>query len=181
LTQQRALYVLVFLAGVGTLATEICASRLLAPYFGSSTIVWANLIGLVLASLSLGYWLGGKLADRRPEARLLGMIVLAAALLMPSEPGVRPSGRRLPVGLALLVLAAVVALNGLGLPWFVQAAAVAAAVGAFFLVRRQKRLVGWGLVAGAVAILLTRGGDVRQRWRAARVPRPARRRGGHLG
>jgi signal transduction histidine kinase len=87
-------------------------------------------------------------------------LYLAAALLMPSEPGVRPSGWRLPVGLALLVLAAVVALNGLGLPWFVQAAAVAAAVGAFFLVRRQKRLVGWGLVAGAVAILLTRGGDV---------------------
>jgi spermidine synthase len=86
LTQQRALYLLVFLAGVGTLATEICASRLLAPYFGSSTIVWANLIGLVLASLSLGYWLGGKLADRRPEPRLLGTIVLAAALLVALTP-----------------------------------------------------------------------------------------------
>jgi spermidine synthase len=86
LTQQRALYLLVFLAGVATLATEICASRLLAPYFGSSTIVWANLIGLVLASLSLGYWLGGKLADRRPEPRLLGMIVLGAALLVAVTP-----------------------------------------------------------------------------------------------
>jgi spermidine synthase len=86
LTRQRALYVLVFLAGVGTLATEICASRLLAPYFGSSTIVWANLIGLVLASLSLGYWLGGKVADRRPEPRLLGTIVVAAALLVAVTP-----------------------------------------------------------------------------------------------
>jgi spermidine synthase len=86
LSRQRALYALVFLAGVGTLATEICASRLLAPYFGSSTIVWANLIGLVLASLSLGYWLGGRLADRRPDPRLLGAIVLAAALLVAVTP-----------------------------------------------------------------------------------------------
>lgn len=78
-TSPRALAALVFGAGTGSLATEIAASRLLAPYFGSSTIVWANLIGIVLGALALGYWLGGKLADRRPETRLLGLIVLAAA------------------------------------------------------------------------------------------------------
>ena len=81
-----ALSALVFGAGIGTLATEICASRLLAPYYGSSTIVWANLIGLVLASLAVGYWLGGRLADRRPSPRLLGAIVLAAALLVATIP-----------------------------------------------------------------------------------------------
>ena len=78
----RALSLLVFGAGTGSLAVEICASRLLAPYYGSSTIVWANLIGLVLLALSLGYWLGGKLADRHPEPRLLGGIVVAAAVLV---------------------------------------------------------------------------------------------------
>ena len=62
-----ALNALVFCAGAGALATEIGAARLLAPYYGSSTIVWANVIGLVLASLSVGYWIGGKLADRNPE------------------------------------------------------------------------------------------------------------------
>src|SRR6188472_630770 len=75
-----ALGALVFGAGIGALATEITASRLLAPYFGSSTIVWANLIGIVLAALALGYWLGGRLADRRPEPRLLGSLVLGAAV-----------------------------------------------------------------------------------------------------
>jgi spermidine synthase len=74
-----ALYGLVFAAGTGAMATEISAARLLAPYYGSSTAVWANIIGLVLASLSLGYWLGGRLADRRPSRRLLGLLVLTAA------------------------------------------------------------------------------------------------------
>ena len=83
---QLALSALVFGAGTGSLATEIAASRLLAPYFGSSTIVWANLIGIVLAALSLGYVLGGRVADRRPEPRLLGLIVLAAALWVAMTP-----------------------------------------------------------------------------------------------
>jgi spermidine synthase len=72
--------VVVLVAGGATLATEISASRLLAPYFGSSTIVWANVIGLTLVYLSLGYWLGGRLVDRRPEPRLLGVILVVAAI-----------------------------------------------------------------------------------------------------
>ncbi len=75
-----------FGAGIGALATEITASRLLAPYFGSSTIVWANLIGIVLAALALGYWLGGRIADRRPWPPLLGFIVLAAAVCVAAIP-----------------------------------------------------------------------------------------------
>jgi len=81
-----ALGALVFGAGIGALATEITASRLLAPYFGSSTIVWANLIGIVLAALALGYWLGGRIADRRPQPALLGFIVLGAAVFVAAIP-----------------------------------------------------------------------------------------------
>lgn len=83
---QATLTGVVFAAGAGSLATEIAASRLLAPYFGNSTIVWANVIGLILASLSLGYWLGGRLADRRPTARTLGAVVVGAACLVAVVP-----------------------------------------------------------------------------------------------
>jgi len=76
-----ALYGLVFFAGTGSMATEMCASRLLAPYYGSSTMIWANIIGLILVALSIGYWLGGRLSDRWPSKRLLGSLVLAGAII----------------------------------------------------------------------------------------------------
>ncbi|MEO8897727.1 MAG: fused MFS/spermidine synthase [Candidatus Dormibacter sp.] len=75
----RALPAVVFAAGAGSLATEICASRLLAPFFGNTTVVWANVIGLILVYLSVGYWLGGRVADRHPSPRVLGGILLVAA------------------------------------------------------------------------------------------------------
>jgi len=78
--------VVAFLVGAATLSTEICASRLLAPYFGASTVVWANIIGLTLAYLALGYWLGGRLADRRPEPRVLAAILLVAAAALAVTP-----------------------------------------------------------------------------------------------
>lgn len=59
---------------------ELTGSRVLAPYLGTSIVVWTSLIGVVLGSLSIGYWWGGKLADRRPEPRLLARLILLAAV-----------------------------------------------------------------------------------------------------
>jgi spermidine synthase len=54
----------------------------MAPFFGASTIVWANTIGVVLVALSVGYWLGGRLGDRHPEVRPLCLTVLVGAALL---------------------------------------------------------------------------------------------------
>src|SRR5215210_3022 len=77
---------LVFVVGAGSLGAEIAAVRLLAPYFGASTIVWANTIGIVLVALSVGYWLGGRLADRHPDMRSLCFTALVAAVLLAAVP-----------------------------------------------------------------------------------------------
>ena len=89
---------LVFLAGIGSMTTEICASRLLAPFYGSSTVVWANIIGLILAALAVGYWLGGHLADAHPSAHLLGLIVLVAAVAIAALPFVARPFLELSIG-----------------------------------------------------------------------------------
>ena len=77
-----------FVGGFSSIGLELTGSRLIAPYFGSSTFVWANLIGVTLAFLSLGYWLGGKLADRRPDASVLFGLIGAAAVATALIPAV---------------------------------------------------------------------------------------------
>ena len=58
----------------------------MAPFFGASTIVWANTIAVVLVALSIGYWFGGRMADRRPEIGALCLLVLVASVLLALVP-----------------------------------------------------------------------------------------------
>ena len=82
-TSTLAVGIAVFIAGGVLLGVEIAASRVLAPYFGNSLFVWGALIGVVLAGLAAGYYIGGSIADRFPTPRLLlGAIMLSAVLVL---------------------------------------------------------------------------------------------------
>ncbi len=72
------LFLTVFIAGMSTLAIEFTTSRMMQTVYGTSNIVWANVIGLVLFFLTLGYFLGGWLADRRPEPTFFYALVTLA-------------------------------------------------------------------------------------------------------
>lgn len=80
------LRLIVFVVGAASLGAEISAARLLAPYFGASTIIWANTIATVLVALSIGYAVGGNLADRRRDLTGLCAVVLMAGVLLALVP-----------------------------------------------------------------------------------------------
>jgi spermidine synthase len=88
--RQVRLLISVFVSGAVVMALELLGSRILAPVFGNSIFVWGSLIGVVLASLSAGYYLGGKLADRRPDLQTLSLVVLGAGVLVLALPTLAP-------------------------------------------------------------------------------------------
>jgi spermidine synthase len=97
LVRARRIEVLAAVVGAASLGAEIAAARLLAPWFGASTVVWANTIATVLVALSAGYFLGGRLADRDPTIRGLSRVVLGAAGLLALVPFVAAPFLRISV------------------------------------------------------------------------------------
>lgn len=75
LISQYSLEIAVFICGAVVMIYEIVGSRVLGPYIGTSMFVWSSLIGIILTSLSIGYYLGGKKADKNPNLDYLAKII----------------------------------------------------------------------------------------------------------
>ncbi len=76
------LELVVFSCGAIVMIFELVGARVLGPYFGTSFFVWTAIIGVILGSLSLGYYLGGKIADKRPSVQMLSSVIFVSALLI---------------------------------------------------------------------------------------------------
>ena len=106
----------VFLCGAVVMILELTGARIMAPYLGTSLVVWTGLIGVVLAALSIGCWWGGRLADRGPSRSGLAWIVFGSGVLIAltaviQAPLLRMIQAHVP-GLHLGVLLATVSLFG---------------------------------------------------------------------
>jgi MFS family permease len=104
-----ASYLIVFVASGCTLVLELVAGRVLAPFVGVSIQTWTGAIGVVLAGISLGNYLGGVLADRRGSGRMLGLLLAAGGLaslaVLPLASGLGPvTPRSFPLVLRIVLL-----------------------------------------------------------------------------
>ena len=85
-TAAFAIYFVAFVTGAIVMSFEMLGSRYLNPYFGSGIYTWASLISTVLCALTVGYFIGGWLADRMPSVRTLGVTVLVGSIYVIALP-----------------------------------------------------------------------------------------------
>jgi spermidine synthase len=76
------LELIVFITGATIMILELIGSRLMAPFVGNSLFTWTSLISVVLASLSIGYYLGGKFADKKPNMMILSLLLLLTSFFI---------------------------------------------------------------------------------------------------
>ncbi len=149
-----------FATGAAGLGLEISASRLLAPHFGSSTIVWSSIIGVVLLALSAGYFIGGKLAERNLSEVLLLRIILASGILTLCIPLFAPSFLNIlsqelttrHIGFFLIVGSILASLFLFGLPVFLLGC-----VSPYLLALLTKKLGHVGSTSGQLLAISTLG------------------------
>lgn len=131
------LYLTEFFAGMSVMAVELGASRLMAPYFSSSQIVWTVIIGVIMIAMAVGNIWGGRMADKsKSPDRLYGRVIIAAIwiALIPF------AGRWMIAGISFL------------LATFLIFAGVLAAIGIVYFIFERKRTV-----TGIIAVVLVAG------------------------
>lgn len=141
---------LVFFTSASVLVIEILAARLLAPYLGVSLEVFTGIIGVILAGISVGAWLGGRAADRGDPHRLLGPLLVAGGLTAVAAPLIVDAiGPGLSTGPVSIVVA-----STLG---FFAPAALLSAVPPIVVKIRLASLAETGSVVGSYSAIGTAG------------------------
>lgn len=104
LNNKLYLYLTEFFSGMSVMAVELGASRLLAPYFSSSQIVWTIIIGTIMIAMALGNLYGGRAADKDPDPDKLYKRIIIAAIWIAAIPVV---GKYIIIGISALLIFAV--------------------------------------------------------------------------
>lgn len=148
---------IVFLGGAIGMGLELIAARVLSPYVGSSNVVWTSIIGIILVSMSLGYWLGGKNADKGANLNQLSNILLYAALATSAIPLLETCVVKILAGIIpnLIVSAILCAIIVFSIPSFILAM-----ISPYAVKIKSKEETEIGSLSGKISSLSTIGSIV---------------------
>lgn len=151
------LEITVFLCGAIGMILELVAARVLSPYVGSSNLIWTTIIGVMLTSMSLGYWIGGKFADKKPEIGILSNFILLGAIFTSLIPIMETIlvENLIKISGNLVVIAFIAATVIFGIPSFVLAI-----VSPYAVKLKDKQLEEVGKISGKTSSLSTIGSIV---------------------
>ncbi len=148
----------VFICGMLDMTLELVAARVLSPYVGSSNLIWTTIIGVMLTSMSIGYWLGGKLADKQPNRNRLSNLILLGAIFTSFIPIFETVVVKNFASISenLIVIALISSAVIFGVPSFVLAA-----VSPYAVKLKDKEPEEIGKLSGKISSLSTIGSIVR--------------------
>jgi MFS family permease len=158
------LWITVFVANAAVMVFEIIGARAMAPFVGSSSEVWSGVIAAVLGGMTIGYWGGGRLADKKPNAPWLGCALVAAGVTMFVPWAMRDQifllapllARMIPLTLAAFIVGlvffapAAIALGSVG-P-FAAKVAISSLAASARTVGRLSAVAAFGSVIGTIAV-----------------------------
>ena len=148
---------IVFLGGAIGMGLELIAARILSPYVGSSNVVWTSIIGIILISMSLGYWIGGKSADKEANLNQLANILLCSALATSTIPLLETCVVKILAGIIpnLIISAILCAIIVFSIPSFILAM-----ISPYAVKIKSKEETQIGSLSGKISSLSTIGSIV---------------------
>ena len=148
------LEIVVFICGAMGMVLELVAARVLSPYVGSSNLIWTSIIGIMLTFMSLGYLIGGKVADRKQDIKDLSEFICITAIAISLIPILETIFVNQLINIidARIVVAIISAVILFGIPSFMLATASPIAVKL-----KNNELQEVGKVSGKISSLSTIG------------------------